>query len=423
VRFAPALVACVAATLVFAGVAQAHRLEGLIRDVPSRSTPAEPWGPAIAPGDRGAHIARLYGPMAHVANLPYGGGPVLHSNRTHVIFWQPAGSGLTFEPGYESLIETFLRNVAADSRSGGSVYGLTGQYTDAQGPAAYVSSYGGAVVARDPLPPNGCTEPSTGPGWSVCLTDEQLQREIEHVMRTDDLPTGPTDVYFLVTPNGLGDCEDSSSTACALGGDATGYCAYHSQTDDGLVLYAVIPYNAVPPHCDSGNPRPNRSTADPALSTISHEHSEMVTDPVGNAWVDSSGNEVGDLCLTSFGPNLGGSGATAWNEVIHGGHYYLQEEWSNADRGCEPRAKPDVVSFKDTALARVGAAVPFSARARAGHGAIVAYRWFFGDGRMASGRGTSHRFDRSGVFRVILRATDSWGNWAFYSHLIGISRS
>ena len=26
--------------------------------------------------------------------VPYGGGPVLHANRTHVIYWLPAGSGL-----------------------------------------------------------------------------------------------------------------------------------------------------------------------------------------------------------------------------------------------------------------------------------------------------------------------------------------
>ena len=52
------------------------------------------------------------------------------------------------------------------------------------------------------------------------------------------------------------------------------------------LLYAVIPYNAVPGHCQSDNPRPNSSTADPALSTLSHEHIETVTDPDGDAWTD-----------------------------------------------------------------------------------------------------------------------------------------
>ena len=34
---------------------------------------------------------------------------------------------------------------------------------------------------------------------------------------------------------------------------------------------------------------------------------------------------------------------TTWNETIHGGHFFLQEEWSNADSSCEPRAKPDAL--------------------------------------------------------------------------------
>jgi hypothetical protein len=360
---------------------------------------------------------------AHAANLPYGGGPVLHRNRTHVIFWEPSGSGLSFDPGYESLIQTFLQNVAAASRSALSVYGLTGQYRDEQGPAAYASTYGGAVVATDPLPPNGCTEPpATGPGWQYCLTDHQLQREIEHVVRADALPTGPTDVYFLLTPDGLGNCSDSASTSCALGGDANGYCAYHSQTDDGLVLYAVIPFNAVPGHCQSDNPRPNGSTADPALSTISHEHSEMITDPSGNAWIEpQSGNEDGDLCLTSFGPNLGGSGATAWNEEINGGHYYLQEEWSNADGGCQPQAKPDSVWFS-SAPRRGRPGLSFVAHARASHGRITSFQWFFGDHHARRGRRVGHGFGAPGTYRVVLRTTDSWGNWTFYVRTVSAAR-
>jgi hypothetical protein len=338
-----------------------------------------------------------------------------------VIFWQPAGSGLTFDPGYESLVVTFLRNVAAASRSASNVYGLTGQYRDPSGPAAYVSNYAGAVTATDRLPPNECQEPPTGPGWQVCLTDLQLQHEIEHVVRANHLPTRPHDVFFLITPNGLGDCSDSNSTSCALGGDQNGYCGYHSETNDNLVLYAVIPYNAVSGHCQSDNPRPNNSTADPALSTISHEHSEMITDPLGDAWIDqNSGNENGDLCLSSFGPAIGGSGSAAWNEAINGGHYYLQEEWSNADQGCAPRARSDSLSFLASTPTSKAWWLVFLARARAGEGSIVNYRWFFGDGARRSGRVVNHGYRRPGRYRVILRTTDSWGNWTFYARTVRV---
>jgi hypothetical protein len=358
--------------------------------------------------------------------LPYGGGPVLHSNRSHVIFWQPAGSGLAFDPGYETLIEGFLRNVAAASHSASNVYGLTGQYSDQDGIAAYASTYRGAVTATDRLPPNGCQEPPvTGPaGWTVCLTDAQLQHEIERVVRRDRLPTSSTDVYFLVTPNGLGDCESTGSATCALGGNDNGYCGYHSQTNDGLVLYAVIPYNAVTGHCQSNNPRPNGSTADPAISTISHEQSEMITDPLGNAWVDpNTGEEDGDLCLTNFGPPIGGSGNTAWNESINGGHYYLQEVWSDRSGECAPRAKPDSVSFQTGLSSTQMPSVWFSAHAYDPQGRIVAYRWTFGDGRGSGGRRVAHRYLNVGQYRVALRTTDSWGNWAFYAATVTVSRA
>jgi hypothetical protein len=395
------LARCVAVLLaaalmaIAAPAATAKTFAGIARDVPT--------GAVIH-----AHAA-----AARHANLPYAGGPVLHSNRTHVIFWAPAGSGLGFDPGYQSLIETFLLDVAADSHRTTNVYGLSGQYTDGDGPAAYDSSYDGSVVATDPLPANGCTEPPmTGPGWAVCLTDAQLEAEIGQVIAADQLPTGSRDVYFLVTPAGLGSCTDASSTSCALGGSASGYCGYHAETGGGIA-YAVIPYNAVPGHCQSGNPRPNLSTADPTISTISHEHNEMVTDPEGDAWIDGHGNEDGDLCLTSFGPRLSGPGHTAWNETIHGGHFYLQEEWSNADSACEPRAKPDALWFASTRFPGRGHFLSFTAHGSDPQGEIVAFDWSFGDGRAASGRRVSHTFKLPGIYQVVLRATDSWGNWAF----------
>ena len=262
------------------------------------------------PSGAHAHIATTQ----KAADLPYNGGRVINSNRTHPIFWEPAGSGLAFDPGYESLIETFLIDVAADSHKTTNVYSLSGQYTDSNGPAAYDSAYGGAVVDTDPLPPSGCTEPATGPGWTVCLTDAQLETELGHVIAADHLPTTNRDVYFIITPDGFGSCTDSGSSSCALGGSENGYCGYHSETPNGIV-YAVIPYNAVPGHCQSNNPRPNSSTADPTISTVSHEHNEMDTDPDGNAWIDARGEEEADLCLTNFGPSLSGQGGDGLERV------------------------------------------------------------------------------------------------------------
>ncbi|HEX4282458.1 MAG TPA: hypothetical protein VHZ27_16945, partial [Solirubrobacteraceae bacterium] len=155
-RWTTAVLAAVAVAFLIPAAAEAQVISGAVGDVPT--------GAPVTPTDvtPQAHISSL--PMREL-DLPYIGGPVIHSNRTHPIFWQPAGSGLAFDPGYEALIEKFLTDVAADSHKTSNVYGLSGQYTDSTGPAAYDSTYGVAVDDADPLPPNGCSEPpATGPG-------------------------------------------------------------------------------------------------------------------------------------------------------------------------------------------------------------------------------------------------------------------
>jgi hypothetical protein len=359
---------------------------------------------------------------ARTANVIYHGGSVLHHNRAHLIFWQPTGSGLHFDAGYVALVKRFLGDVAADSRRTTNVYSLSGQYHDHHGPAAYASSYGGAVIDTHPLPRNGCVEPPTAPLWTHCMSDEEMVAEIDRVVSAHKLPQTRSDIYFLLTPNGLGSCEGVGPNDCALGGDASGsYCGYHSVSSDGL-LYAIIPYNAVPPHCQSGNPRPNSSPADPSISTLSHEHNETVTDPLGDAWFDDSGEEIADICIQSYGPALGGSAGTAFNQVIHGHRYYLQEEWSNHTASCKQRAGADHVSFHAPQRGKARASVRFSAQASSPGSSIKAYDWFFGDRGRGHGRRVKHTFKRSGSYRVVLRVTDGNGNWGFSARRIRIHR-
>jgi hypothetical protein len=405
-----AIAALIGAALLLGATADAHAVRvfgGVVPDIASH-TP-------VRPPD-----------SVHAANLAYDGGSVLHSNRTHLIFWEPSGSGLSFEPGYESLIERFLADVAADSHQPTNVYALSGQYRDAGGPAVYDSSYAGAVLTTDPLPANGCNEPlgpplGPGPGWQRCLSAEQLQAELVRVIVVDNLPQTAQEIYFMITPNGLGSCQSSGPETCALGGSTPGsYCGYHSVTPQG-VPYAVIPYNAVAGHCQSGDARPNSSTADPAISTLSHEHNETVTDPYGNAWIDTAFHEDGDLCQSSFGPNLGGAGAGVYNEMIDGHHYFLQEEWSNTDSSCQPRDEADAVSFVLPRRLRAHRPATFTGSASDPDGQIITYSWSFGDRRSATGQRTSHTFSRPGPYTVVLRTTDSVGNWALYAKTVRVS--
>jgi hypothetical protein len=366
-------------------------------------------------------------PKAHLANVGYGGGPVLNSNRTHLIFWQPAGSGLSFDPGYEALIERFLGDVAADSHLQTNVNSISGQYTDASGPAAYDSTFGGAVVATDPLPASDCVLPVTGPAWSDCVVDQDLQDEINRVVSAKHLPTTEQDIYFLLTPSGLGSCESPNglaltATNCSLGGaaDNGAYCGYHSVTNSGL-YYAYLPYNDVPPHCQTPFPEPNSNSADVTISTLSHEHNETVTDPDGRGWIDGNGQEIGDLCASTFGRNLGSTAGGPYDQVINGHGYYTQLEYSNADGGCAASAPGDLIAFTAPSVAAGDRSVSFRGAASQPGGSIIAYDWSFGDGTLGTHQLTTHVYTRAGRFTVYVRSTDSWANWGFAAHRIRIT--
>ncbi len=388
---------------------------------------------AAAPNLGGAAHGRRAAAAA-AAGVFSEGGPVMHSERVHLIFWQPAGSGPVFDAGYEQQIETFIARVAASSHSTGSIFGLIGQYGDGSGPAAYAASYAGAILDTSPLPSgpgSTCTEPlapplGTGPpGWNACVSDSGIEHELQNLIRARRLPTGLRDMYVVLTPKGLGSCFQSGPSDCALGGTASsttpGYCGYHYDVGDPPILYAVIPYNAVPGHCQSDNPRPNASTADPAISTIAHEFAETATDPLGDAWSNGGGAEIADLCLTKFGPDLGGSsGDSAYDAVIDGGHYYIQELWSNHAHGCAAATEPDSASIAAPRRAVAGWLVTVTASARDPQGKVVGYRVWFGDGRTSTRRVATHAFVKAGTYKLTLRITDSWGNWAYATRRITI---
>jgi hypothetical protein len=380
---------------------------------------------------RGGHVR--FAPIAHAANVTFGGGSVMHTQRVHVIYWAPAGSSLGFDPGYEDQINTFLARVAAASHSTSNVFGLMGQYGNLGGPAAYDMTFAGPVLDTDPLPTDPsskCTEPLAPPlgvgppGWTACVTDAAIEAELGHVLRADGLPSGLKDMYVLVMPNGFGSCFDGGPDNCALGGDRNqGYCGYHSSSGNPGILYAVVPYNAVTGHCQSDNPRPNASTTDPTISTIAHEIAEIATDPVNDGWSDGGGNEIADLCIMNYGPNLGGSsGGNAYDEEIGGGHYYIQELWSNSSHACEPAPKPDSLTISGPSRAAGDRALAFAAQAADPEGRVLGYSWAFGDGNFSAQQQPTHTFLSVKTFTVSLRITDSWGNWTYATRAVTVRR-
>jgi hypothetical protein len=260
-------------------------------------------------------------------NLVYNGGPVMHADANYAIYWEP--SGYSTSSTYKNIVNGYFANVGAASGATNNNYSVTTQYYDGAGHIAYSASSPGSTVDTSAFPASGCVSLS-GP----CITDAQLQTELSKVVAAKGWPHGMSTMYFVYFPPNVTTCTDATSVECS----GNVYCAYHSSLGSGssTLLYANMPYDGVS-GCESGQ-APNGDTgADSELNVTSHENIEAVTDPLGNAWYDASGQEIGDKCNFTFGSPLGGASGAQYNEQISSGNYYLQEEWSNAASGCVQR--------------------------------------------------------------------------------------
>ncbi|MGB8647971.1 MAG: hypothetical protein WCF84_22240 [Anaerolineae bacterium] len=287
---------------------------------------------AASPSDTpapGAPSGRLLGvitprgaisPRRGTTNLSYHNGPVMHTNKVYAIYWQP--SGYTMSATYQTLINKFFTDVAAASGQTTNVYYSDTQYSDTTGAIAYSSTFGGSYLDTNAYPASGCNVYS---GVSLCLSDAQLQTEINRVVSLNGWTANSSTEFFMFTAKGVGSCSGSS---CAF----TQFCAYHSWIGSGATatLYANMPYTGTNLSACGVTQSPNGDVdADSTINVTSHEHNETITDEQGSAWYDSRGYENGDKCAWNFGTYTGNS-----NQTINGDHYFLQQEWSNKSTKC-----------------------------------------------------------------------------------------
>jgi chitodextrinase len=333
-------------------------------------------------------------------NLDYSGGPVMPSSTNYIVVWKPTGYSQNFDEGvgpngpegcgvadsqgnytpclgYEAGLAQFFQDLGAQST--GNSDSVSTQYNDAQGnwaggpsPGHYSETYGGQLTDTDPYPPSGCPG---APSGGVCLTDAQIQTELQSFLAAKGEPANSLSrEYFLITPPGVASCLGQDSHGiwqCA--GNAVpsnsvnqAFCAYHSMTaTSGHYIYANVPDLSLVTGCDPfSSPSPsgnspddceidtciwNQSTAEGVISAVSHEHNESLTDPEpNNAWTDwgsQTGGEIGDKCNNDGldDPNLvadrsnGSDGfftVTPYNEMINSHFYLIQREWSNDGQQC-----------------------------------------------------------------------------------------
>ena len=149
----------------------------------------------------------------------YHGGAVMRNVTVHTIFWAPPGFHFDGPPspgvlGYEPLIKQFLGDVAHDSAAPGNVFSTLTQYQDAGGPGSTKIAYDpttDSLDLKDPYPASGqqCASPG---GVATCITDQQLQYEIDKVIGPHDPGArGLSNLWFVFLPPDVDTCTQPGS--------------------------------------------------------------------------------------------------------------------------------------------------------------------------------------------------------------------
>lgn len=347
------------------------------------------------------------------SSLQYFGGPVLRTNETFAIFWDPSGG---FSPGYRDLVTRYLQDVAADSGQTTNAYSVLNQYYDTTGPIAYASTFAGSAIDTDPYP-TGCP---TSSAYPACFTDQQLANELDGFLSANNIARPANRAFFVFTPAGVNTCfGEATFNFCA----SSDFCAYHSSFTSarGDTLYADLPY-AARFGCDYGQ-HPNASDADPVIDALSHEHKEMIDDPLiaeasgpvpPAAWFDpSSGQESSDKCASYYGP-IQSNGVGDYNQVINGHDYLLQTEWSNAlaaaqGLGCVDNGTDHAPTAAAVRIIVHNGVAAFDATGSTDpdSGDTLTYVWSFGDGSVATGQSVNHQYAAPGTYTVVLQTVDN----------------
>ncbi len=414
-----------------------------------------------------------------VSPLCYHGGSVLPENETYVLTWDPQRNYWATTRQY---VEQFLSDVATASGSFATPYAVTPQYTMANGTvrAQNRSLFAGGCIdygtssgspsgdtcqfgANHPsgsgnnYPANGCsvsgnnvwTGQPNGPlsttSNDVCLTDAQIQGELQSTMPQMGLPGGNVPGYsplvVVLTPPGVEVCLDSAGNVCsansAAGSTDAQFCSYHSQVNvNGTdVAYVVQPWTAQwgkGNGCDEPD-APNITTpvdvttlaqevGAKLVSPLSQGQLAAIVNPALNGWYGEDGAEINDNGCFPLNNGLD-------NVTIAGNTYVLQREFNNAGAiETDPNALPctDWIEL-NPAFVVPGPVEPgdnvlfdgsVTASALMVHNA--GYSWNFGDGTTGTGPSVYHTYSQGGNYSVTLTVTDRGGNTAHITQTVQV---
>jgi PKD repeat protein len=420
-RFGATTALVIALTALFAGVAQGGLVHVGGRTYGVMPAPAAQTSPFASAQATPLTSGSGPGPVT------YSGGPLMLSSTLYLIFWGPRND---FPASYTDPIVQFAKDLHADEGKSTDDFSVTELY--ANGNNEHISgqvSLGGEAFDTTLYP---TPEKSGGCERSNCLTNPQIETEIASQIAAHHWPADPEQEprtqYLLYTPAGVTVCLGPERCTLHLTGlfEAKGFCAYHSWLYPGspgdVAIYSVLPDVNL---CDRGGPPAGLNGT---LNEEIHETIESATDPEYGGYRDEEGNEVADKCVhplvsafpADFTPLLEGTpgeglfgspSGNAYNQLIDGNKYYLQDMWSN-ELGCVPRIGP-TPSFTAPASSQPGETVSFNAGGSFDlSGALTTYEWNYGDGsatETTSEAKAEHVYPKPGAYQVSLKVSDASG--------------
>lgn len=240
-------------------------------------------------------------------NLLYNGGPVMTgTTNVFAIFWEPSGSFVS--SSYNSLLQRFFKDV-----HGTTYYTILQQYKDGSGNGPVTAQLAGTFVDTRSYPSNP-------------IFDSDIQNEVSRAQSLNGWSSSIHNIFTVFTARGENECFDTSQSQCTF----TTFCGYHS-TFGTNTIYAYLPYTGTNLNACGVPQSPNNNfDADSTINVSSHELAEAVTDPLLNAWFDSSGSEIGDKCNFQFSSTNSAGGDT----FLNGDPYEIQLEWDNLRTAC-----------------------------------------------------------------------------------------
>jgi archaellum component FlaF (FlaF/FlaG flagellin family) len=348
------------------------------------------------------------------------GGPLIPHVEVNTLFvgqeWQ-SGSLSNLVGGLNGYLKTLVNSPYMDMLS---------QYNVGRGSfgSTRIEWYNNDSDAKTPMNDNNLSYPNGQTELQYLL--------VSAIQQGSYPPLDQNQLYVIFLPPG----EQVEAPGGLMNNHApNGFLGYHSSFNSqyGRISYAVLPYPGGPNYLVNG--LPTLQNGDPAVfdsltSTVSHELSEAVTDPVPpsspnpvrgvTGWIDPQRDEIGDIVN---------------QQNVYWNGYVVQKEANQQDQGMVP-ALPSaglsiaatanqsfngtVMNFTDNSTTVFGdtAAQPLGGSPLPGSSFAITINW--GDGQTSSGQVVyngngqfsvvgSHSYAQSGSYQISVTATDPYG--------------